>query len=369
MTTEAVRSIGVAGAGFMGSGIAESAARAGVRVTFLEPQERALARSRERIDQSVARAVRGGKLAPQAGGQLVERIEWTTDLADLAESDARDRGDRRGSDVKRELFARPRRGGPGRAHPRLEHLVDPDRRARRRDHAPAARAAACTSSPRPGDEPGRDRRRARHQPGDDRRAPMRSPQQLGKHADPHQGPRRLHRQHAARPLPDGGRADVRGRLRHPRGHRRRNETGLRAPDGAADAVRLHRPRRPAGRLRLALRRVQASPNTRPRRCSSGWSPPAASAARAGAASTTTRRLRRGWPHEHARRDGRLRPHPGAARLPRDDPPDRARADRAARGGDRREVRVPAGRPASCSPSTTSSPCRSRRSTAAPAPAR
>ena len=32
--------------------------------------------------------------------------------------------------------------------------------------------------------------------------------------DPHQGPLGLHRQHAARPLPDGGGADVRRRLRH-----------------------------------------------------------------------------------------------------------------------------------------------------------
>ncbi len=106
MTTEAVRSIGVAGAGFMGSGIAEAAARAGVRVTLYEPQERALARSRERIDQSVARAVRGEKLSPQEGVQLVERIVWSTDLADLAESDVVVEAIVEDLDAKRELFAR-----------------------------------------------------------------------------------------------------------------------------------------------------------------------------------------------------------------------------------------------------------------------
>jgi 3-hydroxybutyryl-CoA dehydrogenase len=37
MTIEPVREVGVAGAGFMGSGIAEAAARAGVRVTVYEP--------------------------------------------------------------------------------------------------------------------------------------------------------------------------------------------------------------------------------------------------------------------------------------------------------------------------------------------
>ncbi len=113
MTTEAVRSIGVAGAGFMGSGIAEAAARAGVRVTLYEPQERALARSRERIDQSVARAVRGEKLSPQEGVQLVERIVWSTDLADLAESDVVIEAIVEDLDAKRELFARLDQAVPG----------------------------------------------------------------------------------------------------------------------------------------------------------------------------------------------------------------------------------------------------------------
>ncbi len=65
MTIQPVSAVGVAGAGFMGSGIAEAVARAGVRVALYEPDGKPLARSRERIDQSVARAVRAGKLGPQ----------------------------------------------------------------------------------------------------------------------------------------------------------------------------------------------------------------------------------------------------------------------------------------------------------------
>src|SRR3954454_16675045 len=79
----AIEEVGVVGAGFMGSGIAESAARAGIRVVLYEPDEAALERSRSRIDASVARAVSGGKLSDGEAAELRERIAWTADLGDL----------------------------------------------------------------------------------------------------------------------------------------------------------------------------------------------------------------------------------------------------------------------------------------------
>ena len=79
-----VQRIGVVGAGFMGSGIAESAARAGVDVTLYEPGQDALDRSRGKLEASVARAVAGGKLDEPAGRELLERITFTTRLGDLA---------------------------------------------------------------------------------------------------------------------------------------------------------------------------------------------------------------------------------------------------------------------------------------------
>ncbi len=78
MATE-LDSVGVVGAGFMGSGIAESAARAGLRVTLHEPDAAPLDRSRGRIEASVERAIEGGKLSADEAGALVERIEWSTD--------------------------------------------------------------------------------------------------------------------------------------------------------------------------------------------------------------------------------------------------------------------------------------------------
>jgi 3-hydroxybutyryl-CoA dehydrogenase len=78
-----IERIGVVGAGFMGSGIAESAARAGVTVQVYEPDEAPLQQSRSRIEASVARAVRGGKLTDDEAGALVERIGWTQELDGL----------------------------------------------------------------------------------------------------------------------------------------------------------------------------------------------------------------------------------------------------------------------------------------------
>ena len=67
-----INSIGVVGAGFMGSGIAESAARTGVSVVVHEPTDRALERSRERIAESVSRAVERSKLSEAEAAELKE---------------------------------------------------------------------------------------------------------------------------------------------------------------------------------------------------------------------------------------------------------------------------------------------------------
>ncbi|MET0973809.1 MAG: 3-hydroxybutyryl-CoA dehydrogenase [Thermoleophilaceae bacterium] len=83
--TDEVRAVAVVGAGFMGSGIAESAARAGIEVKLHEPDPAPLERSRGRIEASVARAVSGGKLTDEEAAALVERIEWTTDADALGD--------------------------------------------------------------------------------------------------------------------------------------------------------------------------------------------------------------------------------------------------------------------------------------------
>jgi 3-hydroxybutyryl-CoA dehydrogenase len=78
--------IGVVGAGFMGSGIAESAARAGARVRLHEPAQAALDRSQGRLQKSVDRAVQRGKLSEDDGRALVQRVTFHTNIEDLAPS-------------------------------------------------------------------------------------------------------------------------------------------------------------------------------------------------------------------------------------------------------------------------------------------
>jgi 3-hydroxybutyryl-CoA dehydrogenase len=79
--------IGVIGAGFMGSGIAESAARAGARVRVHEPQQAALDRSRSQLSTSLDRAVSRGKMDEAAAHALTERISFHTDIEALGGSE------------------------------------------------------------------------------------------------------------------------------------------------------------------------------------------------------------------------------------------------------------------------------------------
>jgi 3-hydroxybutyryl-CoA dehydrogenase len=84
---EEIRELGVIGAGFMGSGIAESAARAGVTVKLYEPEDGPLALSRSSIESSVARVVERGRLSEEDAAALVDRIAWSTDLESLSGAD------------------------------------------------------------------------------------------------------------------------------------------------------------------------------------------------------------------------------------------------------------------------------------------
>jgi 3-hydroxybutyryl-CoA dehydrogenase len=83
----AIQTVGVVGAGFMGTGIAEAAARAGLEVRLQEPNQAPLRSSKERLEASVGRAVEGGKLGSADADALRERVEWTTDLHRLADCD------------------------------------------------------------------------------------------------------------------------------------------------------------------------------------------------------------------------------------------------------------------------------------------
>lgn len=97
--------IAIVGAGFMGTGIAEAAASAGFGVTLYEPEQTPLERSRRRLDESTSRAVERGKLSPEAAAELIDRIQYTSDLAGLDDCDAVVEAVVEDARVKGELFA------------------------------------------------------------------------------------------------------------------------------------------------------------------------------------------------------------------------------------------------------------------------
>ena len=80
-----IERVGVVGGGQMGAGIAEVCARAGMDVIVREIDEAGAERARARIAASTAKAVRAGKLAEAARGEALDRLRFTTDLADLAD--------------------------------------------------------------------------------------------------------------------------------------------------------------------------------------------------------------------------------------------------------------------------------------------
>jgi 3-hydroxybutyryl-CoA dehydrogenase len=76
-------SVGVIGLGTMGAGIAEVFARNGYRVVGVEVNDETLDRGRQHVEHSTGRAVKRGKLTAEQQAELVGRITFTTDMADV----------------------------------------------------------------------------------------------------------------------------------------------------------------------------------------------------------------------------------------------------------------------------------------------
>ncbi|MFJ9714141.1 3-hydroxybutyryl-CoA dehydrogenase [Streptomyces sp. NPDC101234] len=85
--TDAIRRVGVVGCGLMGSGIAEVCARNGLDTLVYEVSEEALEAGRSKIDQSLDRAVKRGKLTAGERDAVAGALRFTVDLADFADRD------------------------------------------------------------------------------------------------------------------------------------------------------------------------------------------------------------------------------------------------------------------------------------------
>jgi 3-hydroxybutyryl-CoA dehydrogenase len=82
-----IESVAVVGGGFMGTGIAEAVAVAGLPVVVRDVDDRCLERAEAAIDASLHHAAARGKLDAAALREARERIELTTDLHALGRAD------------------------------------------------------------------------------------------------------------------------------------------------------------------------------------------------------------------------------------------------------------------------------------------
>ena len=120
----------------MGSGIAESTARAGSHVLLYEPEDARLDGSRKRIEASIAKAVKGGKLDEEGGKAMLGRISWTTDFAALANAQLAIEAVVEDEGVKADVFGR------------LDATLPPESiLASNTSSIPIAQLAAATSRP------------------------------------------------------------------------------------------------------------------------------------------------------------------------------------------------------------------------------
>jgi 3-hydroxybutyryl-CoA dehydrogenase len=120
----------------MGSGIAEVCARSGVDVTVVEVDDARADQTRAKIEKSLDRATRSGRLAEDDRAAAGERLAYTTRVEDLEGADAAIEAVIEDEQTKRELFLKLD-----------EILPDADFLASNTSSVPIMKLAADTSKP------------------------------------------------------------------------------------------------------------------------------------------------------------------------------------------------------------------------------
>ncbi|HET6833781.1 MAG TPA: 3-hydroxybutyryl-CoA dehydrogenase [Acidimicrobiales bacterium] len=96
--------VGVVGCGLMGSGIAEMAARSGFDVVVHEVDEGRSDAGRRKIDNSLARGLRAGKLGEDDIAAAQARLRFVTDLGELADREVVVEAIIEDEDAKKQVF-------------------------------------------------------------------------------------------------------------------------------------------------------------------------------------------------------------------------------------------------------------------------
>ncbi len=82
-----IKTVGVAGSGTMGAGIAIVAARAGFRTLVYDTRDEAIARARKQTEGFFAKSVERGKLKQDEVAQIMSALSGTTDIGALSACD------------------------------------------------------------------------------------------------------------------------------------------------------------------------------------------------------------------------------------------------------------------------------------------
>lgn len=101
-----IKTIGIAGAGTMGAGIAIVCARAGFRTRVFDLRQDALERARSQTEGFLKKSVERGKLAAEKLPEIMGQWTGTTELADFADCDLVIEAVFESLPVKHELFAK-----------------------------------------------------------------------------------------------------------------------------------------------------------------------------------------------------------------------------------------------------------------------
>ena len=100
-----ITKVGIVGFGQMGSGIAQVCAAAGLDVLAREIDQKFIDNGLKRIDSSLARVVKSGRLTEDAAKAARDRVRGTTKLADMADRDLIIEAVVEVIDAKKEVFA------------------------------------------------------------------------------------------------------------------------------------------------------------------------------------------------------------------------------------------------------------------------
>jgi 3-hydroxybutyryl-CoA dehydrogenase len=101
-----IRTVGVLGAGQMGLGIAQAAARAGLVSIMAKATPGGLDAQRGKVEKQLEKEVERGKLSAADHGALLERLRWSVHMHDLADADIVIESIVEELPVKRDHFAR-----------------------------------------------------------------------------------------------------------------------------------------------------------------------------------------------------------------------------------------------------------------------